>query len=71
MVEMNAKLEAALTAKQESEARAVGLDEKVKTYEAELNTIKGNVSCRAQIAVMELILEVLMFKNFGINYLSK
>ncbi|XP_041359687.1 protein diaphanous homolog 2-like isoform X2 [Gigantopelta aegis] len=55
MVEMNAKLEAALTAKQESEARAVGLDEKVKLYESELNQLKGNIKEGIQQVVSSAI----------------
>lgn len=44
MVEVNQKLENALTAKQESEAKVLSLEEKVKLYEAELAQLKGNVS---------------------------
>ena len=43
MVEMNSKLEHALTAKQESEAKLTGLENKVKQYEEELATLKKQV----------------------------
>ncbi|XP_048243812.1 protein diaphanous homolog 2-like isoform X2 [Haliotis rufescens] len=42
--EMNTKLEAALTAKQESEAKATSLDEKIKGYEQELAQLKEKIS---------------------------
>lgn len=41
---MNSKLETALTAKQESEARAMTLEERVKKYEDELVVMKEKVS---------------------------
>lgn len=43
MVEMNSKLEHALTAKQESEAKLTGLENKVKQYEEEIGTLKKQV----------------------------
>ena len=43
MVEMNSKLEHALTAKQEAEAKVAGLENKVKQYEEELTTLKKQV----------------------------
>ena len=44
MVEMNAKLELALTAKQESEAKVTGLETKVVEYEKEIADLKEKVS---------------------------
>lgn len=43
IIEVNNKLETALTAKQESEARAMTLEEKVKQYEQELIDMKEKV----------------------------
>lgn len=40
---MNNKLETALTAKQESEAKAMTLEEKVKQYEQEIADMKEKV----------------------------
>lgn len=40
---MSSKLESALTAKQESEAKVMSLEQKVKQYEEELAGLKGKV----------------------------
>ena len=40
---MNSKLETALTAKQESEAKVLTMEEKIKLYEAELTNLKEKV----------------------------
>ena len=40
---MNSKLETALTAKQESEAKVLTMEEKIKLYEAELSNLKEKV----------------------------
>ncbi|KAL5011351.1 hypothetical protein ScPMuIL_009902 [Solemya velum] len=42
--DMSSKLESALTAKQESEAKMMGLEEKVKQYEAEIAGLKGKIT---------------------------
>jgi len=44
------KLEEALTAKQEFEAKVSTLNEKVKLYEAEINDLKLRVGIHSQIA---------------------
>ena len=44
ILEVNNKLETAITAKQESEARAMTLEDKVKQYESELIQMKQKVS---------------------------
>jgi hypothetical protein len=43
ILEVNNKLETALTAKQESEAKAMTLEEKVKQYEQELAEMREKV----------------------------
>lgn len=43
VVEMNSKLESALTAKQESEAKVVTMETKLKAYEAELTSLREKV----------------------------
>ncbi|XP_052277096.1 protein diaphanous homolog 2-like isoform X3 [Dreissena polymorpha] len=43
IVEINSKLETALTAKQESEAKVVTMETKIKTYEAELAALKEKI----------------------------
>ena len=43
--QFKSKLEEALTAKQESDAKVSTLEAKVKQYETELNEIKERVSC--------------------------
>ena len=43
MVEMNSKLEQALTAKQESEAKVTGLESKVSQYETEIASLRKQV----------------------------
>ena len=40
---MNSKLETALTAKQESEAKVLTMEEKIKLYETELSNLKEKV----------------------------
>lgn len=49
IIEVNNKLETALTAKQESEARAMTLEEKVKQYEQELIDMKEKVKYQNNI----------------------
>lgn len=44
VVEMNSKLETALIAKQESEAKVVTMEEKIKKYESEIAELKQSVS---------------------------
>ena len=46
IIEMNSKLETALTAKQESEAKVLTMEEKIKLYESELNNLKEKVLLR-------------------------
>lgn len=43
IVEINSKLESALTAKQESEAKVVTMETKLKAYENELTALKEKV----------------------------
>lgn len=43
IIEMNSKLETALTAKQESEAKVLTMEEKIKLYETELSNLKEKV----------------------------
>ena len=43
IVEINSKLETALTAKQESEAKVVTMEEKIKNYESELTMLREKV----------------------------
>ena len=56
--QFRSKLEEALTAKQEFEAKVSTLDEKVKLYEAEINDLKLRVS-----SVFHLFNRLLMLGN--------
>lgn len=44
IVEINAKLENAVTAKQESEAKLISMETKLKAYETELTSLKEKVN---------------------------
>ncbi|XP_052277094.1 protein diaphanous homolog 2-like isoform X1 [Dreissena polymorpha] len=51
IVEINSKLETALTAKQESEAKVVTMETKIKTYEAELAALKEKMKVEQKNAL--------------------
>ena len=51
---MNSKLETALTAKQESEAKVSTMEEKIKVYESELSSLKEKV-CVAFCIILFLL----------------
>ena len=59
IIEMNSKLETALTAKQESEAKVSTMEEKIKVYESELSSLKEKV-CVAFCIILSFIFDKLV-----------
>ncbi|XP_053399361.1 protein diaphanous homolog 2-like isoform X3 [Mercenaria mercenaria] len=51
VVEINSKLETALTAKQESEAKVLTMEDKIKRYEEELSNLKEKMKADQQAAL--------------------